>query len=578
MRSCGTAVSPRISDNSPRKKILRNALNNMKRTYRKKIKILQQKQRRSAKSIARLKDVLAALRQKNLLDTQQLDVLKDLGNFNKHLLKRQLNKIYKIALPRKYSPEIRVFALTLHFYSPRAYAYVRKKFDICMPHPKTLYKSVNGEPGFNTEALKSIKERAKLVNYPLFGVLIFDEMAVRQHVEYDDTKYRGYVDMGPNIDNGYGTVAKEALVFLINCINGSWKIPIGYFLINGLNAEQKANLIKQALTFLHEHGMNIIAATFDGAPANLSMCTILKCDLNYSTFQSHFNHPTTHSKVTVFLDACHAIKLLRNLFAEYKILIDDNGNFIRWDYLPMLNNIQVKEGLHLSNKLRTSHIQYYKQKMKVKLAVQVFSASVADALELCKTDLQLLEFAESEPTIRFIRIINDLFDILNSRNMRQFGFKQPLHEGNSLIILDKLQKCYNYLSQLRICKNNSYQLLIHTKKKSAIIGFMMCIKSLRTIYAEYVVVQDILKYLPCYKFSQDHIELLFSCIRAQGGCNNNPTARQFKAAFKKILIHTEITETATDNCIPLEAISILHISANSEAVINQSIKFPINEF
>jgi len=209
--------------------------------------------------------------------------------------------------------------------------------------------------------------------------------------------------------------------------------------------------------------------------------------------------------------------------------------------------------------------------MKVKLAAQVFSASVADALELCKTDLQLLEFAESEPTIRFIRMINDLFDILNSRNIKQFGFKQPLHKGNSLIILEKLQNCYNYLSKLHICKNNSYQLLIHTTKKSAIIGFMMCINSLRTIYTEYFVAQDILKYLPCYKFSQDHIELLFNCIRAQGGCNNNPTSRQFKAAFKKILIHTEITETATGNCIPLEAISILHISANSEVVINQSI-------
>lgn len=54
---------------------------------------------------------------------------------------------------------------------------------------------------------------------------------------------------------------------------------------------------------------------------------------------------------------------------------------------------------------------------------------------------------------------------------------------------------------------------------------MMCINSLRTIYTEFVVAQDILKYIPCYKFSQDHLELLFGCIRAHGGCNNNPTAR-----------------------------------------------------
>lgn len=132
--------------------------------------------------------------------------------------------------------------------------------------------------------------------------------------------------------------------------------------------------------------MNIIAVTFDGAPANLSMCNVLGCHLNFAIFQSYFNHPIMHGKVTVFLDVCHVIKLLLNLLAELKIFIDDNGNIIRWDYFSMLNDIQVKEGLHLGNKLRTPHIQYYKQKMKVKFAVQVFSASVDEALELCKTD------------------------------------------------------------------------------------------------------------------------------------------------------------------------------------------------
>lgn len=54
------------------------------------------------------------------------------------------------------------------------------------------------------------------------------------------------------------------------------------------------------------------------------------------------------------------------------------------------------------------------QKMKVKLAAQTFSKSVADALEVCSVDLQLREFYECAPTIQFIRLINDLFDILNS--------------------------------------------------------------------------------------------------------------------------------------------------------------------
>lgn len=81
--------------------------------------------------------------------------------------------------------------------------------------------SINVEPGFHTEALKSIAERAKTVSYPLFGALIFDEMAIRQHVEYDGSKFSGYVDMGPNIECSEVQIAKEALVFVVNCINES---------------------------------------------------------------------------------------------------------------------------------------------------------------------------------------------------------------------------------------------------------------------------------------------------------------------------------------------------------------------
>jgi len=72
------------------------------------------------------------------------------------------------------------------------------------------------------------------------------------------------------------------------------------------------------------------------------------------------------------------------------------------------------------------------------------------------------------------------------------------------------------------------------------------------------------------------LELLFGCIR-QGGNNNNPTARQFKAAIKKILVHAEIRDIHTGNCIPLEHVSILHVSSsnnisNSEDVINISTR------
>lgn len=75
---CQLTNCPDLLDDTPRKRMLKTVLKNTREQYKKKIKILQQKQRRSTKRIAKLKDILTSLKQKNLLNTEQLDVLKDL--------------------------------------------------------------------------------------------------------------------------------------------------------------------------------------------------------------------------------------------------------------------------------------------------------------------------------------------------------------------------------------------------------------------------------------------------------------------------------------------------------------------
>lgn len=77
-----------------------------------------------------------------------------------------------------------------------------------------------------------------------------------------------------------------------------------------------------------------------------------------------------------------------------------------------------------------------------------------------------------------------------------------------------------------------------------------------------------------YKLSQDHLELFFQMIRLQGGCNNNPTARQFTAAYKKLLVHSEICYTGNGNCTNLQNINIIKATSTfkqtSEMIINSS--------
>ena len=55
--------------------------------------------------------------------------------------------------------------------------------------------------------------------------------------------------------------------------------------------------------------------------------------------------------------------------------------------------------------------------MKVNLAAQTPSSSVADALEYCEGKLQgMPQFKACSPTVKFICTFDRFFDILNSRN------------------------------------------------------------------------------------------------------------------------------------------------------------------
>ena len=70
-------------------------------------------------------------------------------------------------------------------------------------------------------------------------------------------------------------------------------------------------------------------------------------------------------------------------------------------------------------------MQWKRHKMNVKIAAQTLSRSVADAIEYLM-HCNLPSFAGAEGTICFIRNIDRLFDLLNSKNFFGKGYKKPL--------------------------------------------------------------------------------------------------------------------------------------------------------
>jgi len=73
-------------------------------------------------------------------------------------------------------------------------------------------------------------------------------------------------------------------------------------------------------------------------------------------------------------------------------------------------------------------------------------------------------------------------------------------------------------------------------------------KSIISIAKELLVATERpFNYILTYKFSQDHIELLFACIRGRGGSNNNPNTVQFKYAMRNLLLKNSIVASSKAN-------------------------------
>ena len=167
------------------------------------------------------------------------------------------------------------------------------------------------------------------------------EIHIRAHTEYAEGKYHGYVDIGAGHKDD-GKEAKEALVFMAVSINETWKIPLGYFLIDGLSGEERANLVEECLTRLHEIGTPGESLTCDGPPCHFSMLRALGAKLGLDDLDPSFLHPADPTKkVHVLLDACHMVKLLRNSFGDGLVFFTTQGETIRWQYIDELVKLQV---------------------------------------------------------------------------------------------------------------------------------------------------------------------------------------------------------------------------------------------
>lgn len=143
------------------------------------------------------------------------------------------------------------------------------------------------------------------------------------------------------------------------------------------------------------------------------MANLLGASLDPYTMKEFFQVDGIPHNIYVSLDNCHMAKLIRNNFAALSILQDIDGHKIKWSFIQKLVEFQEKNRLPICPKLNRKHIEFKPMIMKVSLAVQVLSNTVANGLKYLEEDLHNSDFLDSAGTQTFLRMFNDLFDAFN---------------------------------------------------------------------------------------------------------------------------------------------------------------------
>jgi hypothetical protein len=514
----------------------------------------------------RLTHVLEDLKKENLLSHDSISVLE--GRFSEvqlDVVKSLVGK--KKGKGNRFSSEAKDFAITLFYYSPNAYNFVSKLLNL--PNPRSIRRyvgSIDCHPGFQIPAFQHLDSHKGDVNYSEASLCV-DGMSIKELIQFDQKlgKCVGYVDLGGGSSTGEDVPANESLVVMAVGLRSYWKLPLAYFLIKGVSADILAGIIREALCKCYESGVNVRTVCMDGTIHNISAFNKLGCTMQPKELDkivTKFPHPHEDcaDSVFAFCDPPHMAKNVRNMLAEYKDFVWPGHGTVRWSHIVKLQRLQEEHGLRLANKLTPKHTAFHKNKMKVTLAVQLMSDSVSHSLKWAHANgVQGFEDDDVLTTCKFLELHDQLFDILNSRARYAFGIKAALSPGN----LHQAEVVFQeFIGMYKVLERTDGLKVVNSRRRTGPLGFIACIITLRNLATLMESGEFAMDYLRCHKLQQDHLEHFFGAVRQRNGFSINPTAQQFRFAFRQLLCHAgkNIVHSATGNCIAQDETVLLQVS------------------
>lgn len=199
------------------------------------------------------------------------------------------------------------------------------------------------------------------------------------------------------------------------------------------------------------------------------------------------------------------LKLLRNKLGKIKVLYDRLGRPIEWKYFEMLADLRHAENF-VTHKLTKAHINYENNKMKVSLAAQLFSQSVAHSLQSLR-DRNYPGFEQVDGTIEFCRRIDRLFNTLKS-NMEETNdvSKMPITEESKEATFSFLDDTFNYIQNLTI--EPFKHPVINSPMKVGFKGMLINIQNVKNVYQKFVESKKI-DHFPVRNIVQCSLESFF---------------------------------------------------------------------
>ena len=105
--------------------------------------------------------------------------------------------------------------------------------------------------------------------------------------------------------------------------------------------------------------------------------------------------------------------------------------------------------------------------MKVNLAAQVLSRSVAEALSFASQHSGVRGLEDVSGTVQFLKMFDEIFDLLNSKTPITSGTKAHMKPSNKETWMNTITQGQEYILGL---KDNSGRRLVDTKTKDMICG------------------------------------------------------------------------------------------------------------